>query len=134
MDPIVLRAMQKWPDVPRVYGWLKLDRRGTWLIRSPGGFERIGNAGVVEFIGRNYAADQRGRWFFQNGPQRVFVALDYTPWVCRLDDSGSSLVTHSGKAFGPRSLYIDEGGSMLVAGDAGVAVLDDRDLERLVTL
>ena len=28
MDEIVIRAMQKWPNVPNVFGWLKLDRRG----------------------------------------------------------------------------------------------------------
>src|SRR4051812_19445303 len=111
MDPIVLRAMHKWPDVPRVYGWLRLDRRGRWLIKSAGGFEPIGNRGVNEFIGRNYAPDERGRWFFQNGPQRVFVTLDYTPWVCRLNDSAGSFVTHTGNAFRCKELYVDEAGS-----------------------
>jgi len=28
VDDIVLQAMTKWPDVPNVYGWLRLDRRG----------------------------------------------------------------------------------------------------------
>ena len=64
MDPIVIQAMAKWPAVPNVYGWLTLDRRGNWLIKG----DRIANAGVTGFIGRNYAADERGRWFFQNGP------------------------------------------------------------------
>jgi hypothetical protein len=62
MDPIVIQAMAKWPAVPNVYGWLRLDRRGGWLIKG----DRIANAGVTAFIGRNYAADERGRWFFQN--------------------------------------------------------------------
>ena len=35
MDEIVLRSMLKWPNVPSVYGWLRLDRRGQWLIRMP---------------------------------------------------------------------------------------------------
>ena len=34
MDEIVARAMQKWPNVPDVYGWLRLDRRGTWWLKS----------------------------------------------------------------------------------------------------
>ena len=34
MDEDVLRAMTRWPDVPAVYGWLSLDRRGRWLIRG----------------------------------------------------------------------------------------------------
>src|SRR5437762_13798517 len=79
MDEIVLRSMLKWPDVPAVYGWLSLDRRGNWMIKTVAGrFERIAHAAVREFIGRNYASDPEGRWYFQNGPQRVFVALDYT--------------------------------------------------------
>ena len=94
MDEIVVRAMQKWPNVPNVFGWLKLDRRGHWLVKSRTGgdartvFERISNAAVVEFIGRNYQADDKGRWFFQNGPQRVFVTLEYTPLVYRLRADG----------------------------------------------
>ncbi len=94
MDEIVSRSMLKWPDVPAVYGWLSLDRRGSWMIKTVAGrFERIANAAVREFIARNYAADAEGRWYFQNGPQRVFVALDYTPWVYRLDDAGEGLRT-----------------------------------------
>ena len=77
MDDTVMRAMAKWPNVPNAYGWLALDARGRWLLKG----ERIGNAGVVEFIGRNYAPDDRGRWFFQNGPQRVFVTIEIAPWI-----------------------------------------------------
>jgi len=57
MDEIVLRAIAKWPDVPSVYNWLRLDRRGNWLVKG----ERIGNAAVVEFIGRNYEQDAQRR-------------------------------------------------------------------------
>ena len=46
MDPAVLRAMARWPQVPAVYGWLALDRRGNWLIKA----ERIANPLVAEFI------------------------------------------------------------------------------------
>jgi len=77
MDEMVARSMARWPNVPAVYGWLSLDRRGTWRIKQ----ERVGNAALREFIARNYHADERGCWFFQNGPQRVFVRLDYTPLV-----------------------------------------------------
>ena len=130
MDEIVLRSMAKWPNLPAVYGWLALDRRGNWRIKTAAGrFERIGNAAVNEFIGRNYAADSEGRWFFQNGPQRVYVSLDYTPWVYRLDDAGSGLVAHTGaapRAFG--SAFLDDAGALLLESDLGVGVLLDRDL------
>ncbi|HEY6720421.1 MAG TPA: DUF2946 family protein [Burkholderiales bacterium] len=130
MDEIVLRSMLKWPDVPAVYGWLKLDRRGNWMIKTVAGrFERIANPAVHEFIGRNYAADAEGRWYFQNGPQRVFVGLDYTPWVYRLDDAGTSLVVHTGAApQALRAMFLDDGGALLIETELGIGVLLDRDL------
>lgn len=130
MDQAVLRALAKWPGVPEVYGWLALDRRGEWRLRAGGAsssFERIGNRALREFICRNYAADARGRWYFQNGPQRVFVALAYTPLVVRLE--GAGLVDHCGHAFDePRSMWQDEEGCLLLEGERGLALLDDRDL------
>lgn len=127
--------MRKWPDVPNVFGWLRLDRRGNWLVKSSsGGFGRIGNAAVSEFIGRNYAADERGRWYFQNGPQRVFVTLDYTPFVYRLDDSASALISQTGRpAGGILALYLDDAGAVLVEGECGAGVVQDRDLAALLT-
>ena len=127
VDELVQRSMAKWPDVPDLYGWLALDRRGNWLIRN----EKIGNLALREFIGRNYQPDAHGRWFFQNGPQRVFVALAYTPLVARLENG--ALVDHCGRAFGePRGIWLDDEGSILLAGAIGPAVLDDRDLAAFV--
>jgi hypothetical protein len=134
MDEIVIRGMLKWPDVPAVYGWLSLDRRGSWMIKNVSGrFERIANAAVNEFIGRNYAADAEGRWFFQNGPQRVFVALDYTPWVYRLDDAGEGLLAHTGvAATSPGTVFVDDAGALLLEAEMGIGVLLDRDLPAFV--
>lgn len=125
MDEAVLRAIAKWPDVPDVYGWLALDRRGNWLLQG----EKIGNQALKEFISRNYATDARGRWYFQNGPQRVFVQLVYTPLVLHLE--GEDLVDHCGRGFGGlRETLLDDEGSIVLAGAAGAGVLDDRDLAR----
>ena len=124
MDEIVVRSLAKWPNVPAVYGWLDLDRRGNWLIKG----ERIGNLALREFIARNYAADEQGRWFFQNGPQRVYVRLAYTPFVVHYE--GDALVDHCGKRFTPTEVLQDEEGSVLIAGEGSIALLDDRDLER----
>ena len=128
MDEIVLRAQAKWPDVPDVYGWLTLDRRGQWLLRNPArqSDEPIGNAALREFIARNYSCDSRGRWFFQNGPQRVFVRLAYTPWVVRTHDA--KFVDQCGGVFEGAGAMLDNEGSVLVLGGGRVALLDDRDL------
>jgi hypothetical protein len=122
MDETVLRSMAKWPDVPDVYGWLSLDRRGNWRIRN----EAIGNRALREFISRNYQPDARGRWYFQNGPQRVFVALAYTPLVIHTE--GAELLDHCGRRFLPEQAFLDEEGSLLMLGRQGIALLDDRDL------
>lgn len=133
MDDIVKRAMQKWPDVPNVFGWLSLDRRGNWRVKGrTGGFERIGNRAVVDFIGRNYLQDEIGRWFFQNGPQRVFVHLDYTPLVFRFTADGTGFETHTGAPAGQvRAAWLDENGELLLEADAGTGVVLDRDLAQL---
>ncbi len=124
MDEIVARSIAKWPNVPAVYGWLSLDRRGQWRIKG----EKIANQALREFIGRNYEADERGRWFFQNGPQRVYVKLDYTPLVVHFE--GDALEDHRGRAFRADAAYLDDGGSVVMAGGGTAALLDDRDLAR----
>jgi hypothetical protein len=122
MDDSVVHSMAKWPDVPDVYGWLSLDRRGNWLIKN----EKIGNRALREFICRNYQPDARGCWYFQNGPQRVFVNLAYTPLVLHFD--GDALFDHCGRPFGLEQAFVDEEGAVLMAGRSGIGLLDDRDL------
>src|SRR4051812_485785 len=124
MDDAVVRSLARWPNVPAVYGWLELDRRGNWRIKG----EKIGNAALREFIARNYECDTQGRWFFQNGPQRVYVRLAYTPLVVYYE--GDALVDQCGRAFSPREVLEDDEGSVLMSNERGVALLDDRDLAR----
>jgi hypothetical protein len=132
MDEIVIRSMLKWPDVPDVYGWLQLDRRGNWRIRQGSSdvrleFEPIGNTALREFIARNYAADGHGRWYFQNGPQRVFVTLAYTPFTFRLENG--VLADQCGRVLRqPDEAWLDEEGSLILRGEDRVGLLDDRDL------
>ena len=129
MDQTVIRALAKWPAVPAVYGWLALDERGNWLLRNPetADFGRIGNAALRDFIGRNYTRDSRGRWFFQNGPQRVYVRLACAPFVFRLD--GVALINQCGRPTGALSAaWRDERGALILATASGAGNLDDRDL------
>lgn len=134
MDETVKQAMAKWPNVPNVHGWLRLDRRGRWCLQvQPGVFEPIGNAGLVDFIGRNYQMDGERRWFFQNGPQRVFVGLDYTAWVYRLDDRGEGWVTQCGTPAGaPVELLVDENDDVLLVTGLGPGLVLDRDLPAML--
>jgi hypothetical protein len=132
MDEIVLRGMAKWPNVPAVYGWLSLDRRGHWLLKG----DRVSNPGIVDFFGRNYSHDDTGRWFMQNGPQRVYVALDYTPYIYRVaPETGLvlSVTAHSGATTGDtRTAYIDDAGQMLLDTTLGIGLVHDTDLELLI--
>ena len=124
MDDAVARGMAKWPNVPAVYGWLSLDRRGNWRIKG----QTIANAALRDFIGRNYEPDARGCWYFQNGPQRVFVTLAYAPFVFHYE--GRRLMDQCGREVSARETYLDDEGSVLILGERGVGLLDDRDLER----
>ena len=134
MDDSVIRAMAKWPNVPAVYGWLALDRRGQWSIKNAASasFERIANTKLIEFIGRNYAHDDAGRWYFQNGPQRVYVSLAYTPLVYRIASAHLlAFETHTGAACADlQAVYLDETGNLLLLTEHGPGLLLDRDLPR----
>ena len=119
--------MAKWPDVPAVHGWLGLDRRGRWRLKG----ELITNDAANRFIDRNYACDEAGRWFFQNGPQRVFVALEYAPFVYRLDDAGT-FTAHTGRSAGAAvAASLDEEQNVTVVTGLGPGLVDDRDLDAL---
>lgn len=124
MEDWVRRALAKWPNVPALFGWLSLDRRGRWRIRG----ELISRPQIVETIDRNYAADAQGRWYFQNGPQRGYVQLEYAPFV--LSIHGPSLRTHTGLAVAaPHSAWLDEDGAVLLDTEHGAGVVNDEDLD-----
>lgn len=124
MDEWVQRALAKWPNVPALFGWLGLDRRGRWLIQG----ERISHTRIVATIARNYDVDAHGRWFFQNGPQRGYIALDYAPLVLRVQADGR-LLTQTGQCIDQaRALYLDEQGSATLDTSHGAALIDGADL------
>lgn len=121
--------MAKWPDVPAVYGWLALDARGRWRVKN----EILHHRGLTDFIGRNYLCDSNGQWFFQNGPQRVFVTLEYTPCVLRLEADGR-LMRHTGTPFeAPADVWLDDAGCLLVSSKKDIGVIHDGDLDLAVS-
>jgi hypothetical protein len=138
MDDIVKQAMAKWPNVPHCYGWLGLDARGAWRMRderaqhfgAPG--DKVTQAALLGFINRNYAVDQHGCWYFQNGPQRVYLNLEATPYIARTDPQ-QGLVLQTGEAFGPlEHAFMTEHGELILQGGGKVAQLDDRDVAQLM--
>ncbi|MET0984683.1 MAG: DUF2946 family protein [Steroidobacteraceae bacterium] len=131
MEDWVLRAMKRWPNVPALFGWLSLDRRGRWLIQG----EVISHPLIVQAINRNYAPDEHGRWFFQNGPQRGYMKLEYAPFVLRTSEDGTALVTHSDLTITqPKTAYIDENGTMLLQSEHGAGEIAGAELEWVLEL
>lgn len=125
MEDWVRRALEKWPNVPDLFGWLHLDRRGQWFIRG----ELITRPQIIDTIARNYAADTQGRWYFQNGPQRGYVSLETAPLVLRAQPDGR-LFTHTSEIVRtPQAAYLDEEGSLLLLTEHGPAALDAADLD-----
>lgn len=141
MDEIVKQALIKWPHVPHCYGWLGLDARGRWYLRdgavqAQGGFPEsrgtlLEHEKLLGFMGRNYEPDEKGCWFFQNGPQRVYVELEAAPWVLRLQATGV-VQTHTGLAVDPRLCLVDEWGWAYLASPQGLGLVHSLDTGLLV--
>jgi hypothetical protein len=148
MDEMVKAALLKWPRVPQNFGWLALDARGDWYLRdeptqAAGPFPRVKGSriehdGLRTFIARNYEADARGAWYFQNGPQRVHVQLEAAPFVWRLqqiDDDAQARVhgspglitSHTGLAARFRSAGLDEHDRLFIDADIGFGLVHTLD-------
>jgi hypothetical protein len=137
MDDLVLQAMAKWPNVPDCYGWLGLDARGDWYMRddraqAQGKFtqskgSRLTHEKLMAFIGRNYCVNPQGHWYFQNGPQRVYVELEATPWIWRLQPDGS-IHSHTGVAARMQRCIMDEYGRLYLDTELGFGLLQSQDV------
>ena len=139
MDDIVQQALIKWPHVPHCYGWLGLDARGRWYLRddavqAQGVFpqskgELLEHKKLIAFIERNYEADAQGQWFFQNGPQRVYVELECTPWIWRIEPD-LSLLSHTGRTAHAASAtcLLDDEGRVYVASGVGLGLVHTLDV------
>lgn len=147
MDDIVIQAMAKWPNVPDCYGWLGLDARGAWFMRdaqaqacasfqaacasgegnAKGKGSKLLHEKLMAFIGRNYHADDAGRWYFQNGPQRVYVELECTPWVFRVSPQ-ADVETHTGEPACATEVITDELGRVYLLTDKGLGLVHTQDV------
>ncbi|MBB2483861.1 DUF2946 family protein [Mitsuaria sp. WAJ17] len=129
MDDIVKAALKKWPNVPHCYDWLALDARGDWYMRdervqAAGPFPQVKGSRIIhdklrEFIHRNYLPDEHGAWFFQNGPQRVYVTLEVAPHVWRLQGLGPGgsprIFSHTGPQATLLDCWLDEHDRLLLS-------------------
>lgn len=141
MDDIVKAALAKWPHVPHCHGWLGLDARGDWYMRddrtqAAGPFPQSKGSRIVhdklrEFIDRNYEPDAQGAWYFQNGPQRVYVELEAAPLIWRLQrrpDGQLSVTAHTGQAAGPvQDTWLDETGRLYLRTPLGLGLVHTLD-------
>ena len=141
MDDIVKQALAKWPNVPDCFGWLGLDARGNWYMRddraqAAGPFtggsalskgSMLKHEKLIDFIQRNYESDPLGRWFFQNGPQRVYVELEATPWVWRVNRD-LSVCGHDGRSAQVRACVLDEAGHVYLNTGIGFGLVHTQDV------
>lgn len=140
MDEIVRQAMAKWPNVPHCYGWLVLDARGAFRMRDdaaqaaglPG--EVIRHPALLSFIHRNYQHDERGAWYFQNGPQRVFVELEQTPFIARTDPVHGFIVHDGTPLLDIDAAWITGEGRLVLKSGDRIAMVDDRDISECLSL
>lgn len=151
MDDIVRQAIAKWPNVPDCYGWLGLDARGNWYMRddraqAAGSFAASfsaadatgGAAGkgsllqhekLIDFIQRNYESDAGGQWFFQNGPQRVYVELQATPLIWRVDPAPAfTVASHTGQPARVQRCMLDEWGRVYLETEIGFGLVHTQDM------
>lgn len=144
MDEMVKAAMRKWPNVPHCYGWLGLDGRGQWYMRDDatqamGAFTSSPQARgaalkhdkLIDFIQRNYLSEtdgpSKGQWYFQNGPQRVYVELAITPYIWRVQ-ADFSLIAHTGQHASLISCWLDEFGRLYAETDLGFGLIHTQDM------
>jgi len=134
MDEIVCQALAKWPNVRDCYGWLALDARGMFRMRDAAAQaagargDVIRHPALLSFIHRNYQKNTDGAWYFQNGPQRVYVQLEQTPFVAR-SDPAHGFVAHDGNPLSPlESIWITQEGRLILGAGERIAMIDDRDL------
>lgn len=143
MDDIVRQAVAKWPNVPHCFGWLGLDARGNWYMRDDkaqmAGSFSSGAAGskgsllkhekLIDFIARNYESDPAGQWFFQNGPQRVYVELEATPLIWRIGNAPDFPATaHTGRGARVQRCVLDEHGRVYLETDLGFGLVHTQDM------
>jgi hypothetical protein len=140
MDERVKQAMAKWPNVPHCYGWLALDAQGKFRMRDEAAQaahllgDVIRHASLLNFIYQNYESDTRGAWYFQNGPQRVYVELETTPFIVHTDPEQGFVLHDRTPVHEIDQIFMTNDGRLIVQANQKTAMLDNRDLAHCVPL
>jgi hypothetical protein len=140
MDELVKQSLTKWPNVPHCYGWLALDARGAFRMRDeaaqatnqPG--DIIRHESLLAFIYRNYDCDTRGAWYFQNGPQRVYVELEATPFIARTDPELGFVLHDRTPMHDIDQVFMTNSGQLIIQSDQKIAMLDPNDLAQCLSM
>src|SRR5690606_17159593 len=119
---------------------LSLSEQGQWRLHPDGKAWHAGPNGTLpagesiespqirQFINNNYAHDAQGRWFFQNGPQRVYVRLDAAPYVLHTDSTPATLLTHNALAVKHiNGWWFDDVGRLFAQTEHGPGLVSGRD-------
>ena len=109
----------------------RTQRQDAWRDFTGGSWQQRVN--VADFIHRNYDQDGAGCWFFQNGPQRVYVELELAPLVLRIGPAGS-LAAHTGRAARFKACFVDEHGRLYVDTDLGLGLVHTLDMHAAADL
>jgi len=134
MDLQVEKAVAKWPNVPHCYGWLMLDARGTWRMRDENAQrhnlrgDKITQPALLGFINRNYVHDKQGCWYFQNGPQRVYVDLEAAPYVAHTEPVSHFVLQTREPLPSIETAWLSNQGRLWLQNADKIAIVDDRDL------
>lgn len=88
---------------------------------------RLQHEKLIAFIGRNYTCDKQGCWYFQNGPQRVYVELEAAPWVWRLQPDGN-VKSHIDEPVRMQRCIVDQYGRLYLDTEQGFGLVHTQDV------
>jgi hypothetical protein len=140
MDEIVKQSLTKWPNVPHCYGWLALDARGAFRMRDETAQatnhlgDIIRHESLLAFIYRNYDCDSRGAWYFQNGPQRVYVELESTPFIARTDPELGFVLHDRTPVHEIDQAFLTNTGQLIIQSHQKIAMVDLHDLAQCLAM
>jgi hypothetical protein len=94
----------------------------------------IRHESLLNFIYRNYDCDTRGAWYFQNGPQRVYVELEATPFIARTDPELGFVLHDRTPMHDIDQLFMTNSGQLIIQSHQKIAMLDPNDLAHCLAM